>query len=174
MHLLEIQPPGGATCISQNFGHQVAPLALVRTLATRWRHMHCHIAWDFLIGSSVSINCVFSSLGHVSKVFNSGHQLRSSTRVFNQGHQLGSSTRVINQGHQLGSSTRVSLASLHQLDLHNIDNIDSLHYVFTRFQKALGRSDGQSLLPNDRTPCAHGSDKKQYLRYQQHRGSEML
>ena len=38
------------TCICWEFRHQFAPLALVRNLATRWRHMHCHIAWDFLIG----------------------------------------------------------------------------------------------------------------------------
>ena len=40
---------GGVTCIFEKFGHQVAPLALVRNLATRWRHLHCHIAVDFLI-----------------------------------------------------------------------------------------------------------------------------
>ena len=38
------------TCISKKFGNQLTPLALVRNLATRWRHMHCHIAWDYLIG----------------------------------------------------------------------------------------------------------------------------
>ena len=76
------------TCICWKFSHQVAPLALVRNLATRWRHMHCHIAWDFLIGSSVSINCVFSSIKVISA--------RCSTLVINWGHQQGYSTRVIN------------------------------------------------------------------------------
>ena len=40
MHMLEIQPQSGTTCISQKFSHQVAPVALVRNLATRWRHFH--------------------------------------------------------------------------------------------------------------------------------------
>ena len=40
MHLFEIHPPGGVTCIRKKFGHQVAPLALVRNLATRWRQLH--------------------------------------------------------------------------------------------------------------------------------------
>ena len=43
---LWIYPPDGATCIGLNFGHQVALLALVASLATRWRHLHCHIAYD--------------------------------------------------------------------------------------------------------------------------------
>ena len=34
MHLFEIQPPGGVSCIRKKFGHQVAPLALVRNFAT--------------------------------------------------------------------------------------------------------------------------------------------
>ena len=116
MHLLEIQPPGGATCISKKFGHQVAPHAL----------SYC-LGFPYWIISQYQLR-IFINQSHFSKVFNSGHQLRSSTRVFNQGHQL-------------GSSTRVSLASLHQLGLHNIDNIDSLQQVFTRFQKALGRTE---------------------------------
>ena len=106
------------TYICWEFRHQLAPLALVRNLATGWRHMHCHIAWVgiSLLASSVSINFVFSSIRVKSarssswsstRVINQGLQLGTSTRVFNQGHQLGSSTRVINQGHQLGSSTRV-------------------------------------------------------------------
>ena len=40
MHLFEIHPPGGVTCIRKKFGHQVAPLALVRNLAIRWRQLH--------------------------------------------------------------------------------------------------------------------------------------
>ena len=40
LNYLEIWPPGGATCICKKFGHQVASLVLVRNLATRWRHLH--------------------------------------------------------------------------------------------------------------------------------------
>ena len=43
----------GATCISYKFDHQMAPLALVPNLATKWQnmlsrlsHLHCHIALD--------------------------------------------------------------------------------------------------------------------------------
>ena len=32
--------PDGATCISYKFSHQMAPLALLPNLVTRWRHMH--------------------------------------------------------------------------------------------------------------------------------------
>ena len=35
-----IWSPDGATCISSKFGHQMAPLALVPILVTRWRHLH--------------------------------------------------------------------------------------------------------------------------------------
>ena len=40
MHMLEIQPQSGTTCISKKFGHQMAPFALVRNLATKWCHLH--------------------------------------------------------------------------------------------------------------------------------------
>ena len=50
--------------IGTNFGHQVALLALVTSLATRWRHMHCHIA---LLTSSVGIE-VLSSSARVTSV----------------------------------------------------------------------------------------------------------
>ena len=40
MHLFEIWPPYGATCIRKNFGHQVAPLELVGNLATSWQPLH--------------------------------------------------------------------------------------------------------------------------------------
>ena len=30
----------GNTCINKKFSHQVVKLALIRNLATRWRHMH--------------------------------------------------------------------------------------------------------------------------------------
>ena len=36
LNQLKIWPTGGATCISQKFGQQVAPLALVRNLANMW------------------------------------------------------------------------------------------------------------------------------------------
>ena len=33
-------PTDGATFFGSKFGHQVAPLALVINLSTRWRHLH--------------------------------------------------------------------------------------------------------------------------------------
>ena len=57
--LTKIKPPDGATCISCKVGHQMATLALVPNLATKWHHCisykiahqvellalpHCHIA----------------------------------------------------------------------------------------------------------------------------------
>ena len=35
-----------AIWICSHFGHQVALLALARSLATRWRHLQCHISYD--------------------------------------------------------------------------------------------------------------------------------
>ena len=69
------------TCICWEFRHQLAPLALVRNLATGCRHMHCHIAWVgiSLLASSVSINFVFSSI----RVKSARSSSWSSTRVFN-------------------------------------------------------------------------------------------
>ena len=40
LHMLQIWPPDGATCISCKVGHQMTPHALVANLATRWRHLH--------------------------------------------------------------------------------------------------------------------------------------
>ena len=37
---IESNTPDGATCISYKFGHQMAPVALVPNLVTRWRHLH--------------------------------------------------------------------------------------------------------------------------------------
>ena len=39
-HVMQCWPPGSATCISYKFGHQMAPLASVAKLSTRWRHLH--------------------------------------------------------------------------------------------------------------------------------------
>ena len=39
--LLRVLATSSCTCIGSNFGHQVALLALVISLATRWRHLHC-------------------------------------------------------------------------------------------------------------------------------------
>ena len=41
-HLLwfQIWPPDGANCISSIFDHQMASLALVANMATRWHHLH--------------------------------------------------------------------------------------------------------------------------------------
>ena len=36
----QIGPPDGTTCISSKYGHQIAPLALVTNLITRWRPLH--------------------------------------------------------------------------------------------------------------------------------------
>ena len=69
------------------FSHQRAPFALVRNLATRWRHMYIYIAWDFLLASSVSIGFVSSSI-RVTSAMSSN---RSSTRPL-----LGSSTWIFN------------------------------------------------------------------------------
>ena len=38
---LQIGPPDGISCISSEFGHQMAKLALVTKLVTRSRHLHC-------------------------------------------------------------------------------------------------------------------------------------
>ena len=40
LNWLQIWSLDGATCIRSKFGHQMAPLALVTNLVTRWRHMH--------------------------------------------------------------------------------------------------------------------------------------
>ena len=57
-------PPDGATCISYKFDYQMAPLASVTNLATKWHHLshlHCHIASDCLIGIISSIELVSST-----------------------------------------------------------------------------------------------------------------
>ena len=40
LHLFQIRPPDGATCISYKFYHHMAHFALVAKLSTRWRHLH--------------------------------------------------------------------------------------------------------------------------------------
>ena len=40
VHQLQNWPPGSATCSTCKFGYQVAPLALVQNLVTRWRYLH--------------------------------------------------------------------------------------------------------------------------------------
>ena len=40
-----IWPPGGTTCISWKFSHQVTPLAIVGKLATRWLHFNKLKIW---------------------------------------------------------------------------------------------------------------------------------
>ena len=49
MHQFLFWPPGGATWIGCQCGHQMALLALVLDLANSWRLLHCHIAWDWPI-----------------------------------------------------------------------------------------------------------------------------
>ena len=41
----QIWPPDGANCISCKFAHQMAPLALVPYLTTRWHHLHWLQTW---------------------------------------------------------------------------------------------------------------------------------
>ena len=43
-------PTGGTSCIGYKFSQQMVPLELVTSLATRWRHLHCHIALECPIG----------------------------------------------------------------------------------------------------------------------------
>ena len=45
LNIQKIKKMDGATCIGSNYGHKVALIALVTSLATRWRHLHCHIAY---------------------------------------------------------------------------------------------------------------------------------
>ena len=40
LNWLQIWSPYGATWISSKFGHQIAPVALVQNLVTRWCHLH--------------------------------------------------------------------------------------------------------------------------------------
>ena len=42
LHMLQIWPPDGTTCISCKFGHQ---MALVQNLVISWRHLHCFQSW---------------------------------------------------------------------------------------------------------------------------------
>ena len=49
LHKLQIWPLGGDNRIDHKFGHQVALLASVAHLASRWRHFHCYIALDCII-----------------------------------------------------------------------------------------------------------------------------
>ena len=58
-HQFQIWPPGGATCISCKFVHQVAPLALVPCLVTRWRYLH----W-FQNCPPGSTTCITYQFGH--------------------------------------------------------------------------------------------------------------
>ena len=143
------------TYICWEFRHQLAPLALVRNLATGWRHMHCHIAWVgiSLLASSVSINFVFSSI----RVKSARSSSWSSTRVINQDLQLGSSTRIINWVRQLGFHQLVFISQV-------FTTLTTLT-VFTRSSQGFKnlsqrKKERQRGRPNDRTQCAHGSPKK--------------
>ena len=61
----QMAPPGSATCITYKFGHQVTPLTLSLNLATRWSHLHCHIAWDCPFGKISSYGVgIFISQSH--------------------------------------------------------------------------------------------------------------
>ena len=57
--LLEIWPPGGATCIRYRLSHQVAPLASVGNLVTRW----CHL-YFFKIKPPCGSTCISSKFSH--------------------------------------------------------------------------------------------------------------
>ena len=41
---------GSATCIDYKFGHQVALLASVVNLATKWYHLHLPVLWKVIYG----------------------------------------------------------------------------------------------------------------------------
>ena len=71
LHCLQIWPPDGTTCISCQFGHQ---MALVQNLVISWCHLHCFqswppdcvtciatLPWIALLALSVSIELVSSS-----------------------------------------------------------------------------------------------------------------
>ena len=46
----QVCPPGGVSCISSNFGHQVALLAVVENLASRWRYLYsCKCGQQFVL-----------------------------------------------------------------------------------------------------------------------------
>ena len=47
-HLVQIWPPGGATCIDYKFSHQVAPLVSVANWVTKWHHLHRFDIWSSL------------------------------------------------------------------------------------------------------------------------------
>ena len=49
---------GGSTCNSSKFGHQMAQLALVPNLATRWHHLHLLQIWPS--DGATCISCKFS------------------------------------------------------------------------------------------------------------------
>ena len=56
---IAIRPPVGATCIRCKFCHQVAPLALVPNLATRWCHLHKLPIWP-----PGGATCISFQIGH--------------------------------------------------------------------------------------------------------------
>ena len=69
-----------ATCIGSKFGHQVAPLASVTNLATRWRHLHYLQIWppdgDICISCKIAHQMTPLALGGIiCIVCNGGHQL---------------------------------------------------------------------------------------------------
>ena len=59
LNWLQIWPPDGATCIDYKFSHQVALLASVAILATRWCHLH-----QLKIRPQSGTTCIRSKFGH--------------------------------------------------------------------------------------------------------------
>ena len=73
LYQLEIWPPGGTTSISYRFTHQVAPLALVRILATRLHRITLSTSMSIIhiITSSIISICITNRQFYISKVFSS-------------------------------------------------------------------------------------------------------
>ena len=69
-HWFQFWSPGGAICISCKIVHQMAPLALVPNLATRWSHMHWLQIWppDGTTCISYKLNHQVESLASVAKL----------------------------------------------------------------------------------------------------------
>ena len=59
LHILQIWPPDGATCITCKYGQQMAPFTLVANLASRWRHLHKLQIWP-----PDGATCISCKYGH--------------------------------------------------------------------------------------------------------------
>ena len=71
-HWFQIWPPGGATCISYKFGHQMAPLASVAISTNSWHHWYSILWWGN-----------FDNIWHTCIAFQFAHHLASLALVAN-------------------------------------------------------------------------------------------